>query len=707
MHHAYRVLFCILVLKSLWAAEPSWLSAKPGVELYVANTGQDSATGRAEHPAGNVGPFATLERARDEIRTLKAAGLPSGGVTVWVQAGIYELAKPIEFDERDAGSVGSPIIWRGSAGVVRLAASRAVLGLTPVTDKLLLARLSPIARGKVLQADLTSLGITDFGRMGGGFSLDGLPGLEVFADDVPLHPSRYPNMGFMTIADVLGGTTLEIGDLKGSKEGILRLADGRVDRWADEHDAYLHGYWSWDWADQRQRIVSINPDHGITLEQPWHEFGYRIKQYCYAFHLFSEIDEAGEWYLDRSSGMLYVWPPTGAKHLTVSVLPTVIQARDLAYTAFRGFTIEGARMTGVTLTRSSECAVIACTVRNHGSWGVRVEAGEHVSIMGCDISGTGDGGVSLDGGDRKKLMPSVHLAENNHIHHYARWNRVYRPGIALNGVGNQTRRNLIDHAPHQAISFAGNDHLIDGNEIHNVCEESNDAGVIYAWNDWAGRGNRISNNYIHNVYGFQGNGCMGIYLDDHFSSAVITGNLMVEVDRALWLGGGRDHVVEGNCFVNCTPAIGIDARGLTWQTEGKDELVKKLKAIPYTQEPWRSRYPILLTLLADEPMAPKGVVVRRNIGWGGLFNGVDEEAKPYVAMSDNLVDINPGFMNAANNDYRLNPASPAFKLGFQALHLEQMGLYKDSLRASWPVVHPVERLDRTSREVKQAGQTTK
>jgi len=39
--------------------------------------------------------------------------------------------------------------------------------------------------------------------------------------------------------------------------------------------------------------------------------------------------------------------------------------------------------------------------------------------------------------------------------------------------------NLIHHAPHQAIALQGNDHVIEFNEIHHVCEESNDAGAIY------------------------------------------------------------------------------------------------------------------------------------------------------------------------------------------------------------------------------------
>ena len=57
---------------------------------------------------------------------------------------------------------------------------------------------------------------------------------------------------------------------------------------------------------------------------------------------------------------------------------------------------------------------------------------------------------------------------------------MYSAGhLDLDGVGNRVAHNLIHHAPHQAIGFGGNDHVIEFNEIHNVCYESNDAGAIY------------------------------------------------------------------------------------------------------------------------------------------------------------------------------------------------------------------------------------
>ena len=46
----------------------------------------------------------------------------------------------------------------------------------------------------------------------------------------------------------------------------------------------------------------------------------------------------------------------------------------------------------------------------------------------------------------------------------------------------------------------------------------------------------------------------------------------------------------------------------------------------------------------------------------------------------------PLFVNAAQDDYRLKPDSPAFKLGFQPIPVEKIGPYQSELRASWPIV---------------------
>jgi hypothetical protein len=669
--------------------------ARASALLSLAAAGH-AATVRVDSPPEL--PSNVLAKAQEAARLLRTQQ-PNEAVEVILPPGTYLLDQPLHFGSEDSGTTQSPVLWRAEKpGTVRIVAGRLVKGFAPVTDAAVLERLAPEARDHVRVTDLRAQGITDYGTMSGGFGKDGSTGLEVFVDDQPTTIARYPNEGFIRIRELAGPTEARIRSTRGCKEGWFYAADERVKRWAGDAGAMLHGYWYWDWADLRQPIESIDPETGlIKLQPPYNGSGYRKNQYFYGFNLLSEIDEPGEWYLDRENGKLYIWPPADLSkaRVMVTLLPNLVVAEKVANVTFRGIIFEGSREHGIQLKDCQNVRFEACTIRNLGKWAVRVEGGATCALVGCDITATGDGGISLQGGDRKTLTPAKHLAENNHIHHYSRWNRMYRPAISLGGVGNIARHNLIHHAPHQAMNFSGNDQLIEFNEIHNVCEESNDAGAIYAWNDWSARGNVLRYNYFHHIYGHDNKGCMGVYLDDDFSSAHLYGNLFVQVPRASFIGGGQDSVFENNLYVDCYPAVHIDARGLGWRTYGYDELRKKLEKWPYKQPPWSTKYPELVDILDDEPMTPKGNIVRRNICIRGRWSSFEGKAKPYITVEDNIIlDENPGFPDMEKPGLGFPADSEIAKLGFQPIPISQIGLRPEPTRASWPVAHAVDAYER-------------
>ena len=655
-------------------------------DFHVATNGDDKNPGTQEKP------FATLERARDAVRALKKATPKLERVTnVIVHGGAYELKQPLELTAEDSGTPEAPIVYQAARGEeVRIVGGRTVKDWKPVTDAAVLNRLDPAARGKVMQADLKALGITDFGEMGGGFGLKGSPGIELFFQDQPTTLARYPNTGFMRIAEVLGETSREVRGTKGCVEGRFTTGDKRVERWGNEKDAWVLGYWFWDWAEQRQRIESIDAAKlSLNLRPPFHGYGYRKGQWFYGFNLLCELDSPGEWYLDRETCLLYFWPPAPIDkgRAVVTVLPALVTMKETSHVTFRGFTFEAARGLGIRITGGRSCTIAACTLRNLGQHAIGAYGTGH-RVIGCDIYGTGDGGISIGGGDRKSLTAAGIVVENNHIHDYSRWNRMYRSGIAIDGVGQRVRHNLIHSAPHIAISWGGNDQIIEFNEIHSVCRESNDAGAIYCGYNWGMRGNVLQHNYLHDLYGHEGRGCVGIYLDDQFSSARIFGNVFFRVTRAAFIGGGRDSTIENNLFIECSPAIHVDARGLGWAASAQERLTRELKLMPYQSEPWKSRYPELTGLLEDpEPMAPKGNLIARNIQWKGKWDDIERKAYPYLTFQHNMLDIDPKFVDAATHNFQLQDDSPAFKIGFQKIPMEKIGLYQDELRATWPVHH--------------------
>jgi hypothetical protein len=657
-----------------------------GAELTVSPQGSD------DHPGTEAQPFATLERARDAIRSLKAKGpLPEGGVTVEVRGGAYQLEKPLELTEADGGTSNAPVVYHSRKGEeVRLVGGRIVTGWTRVSDAAALARLDASARTNVWQADLKALGVTDLGQMKSDSDwTSSSPGLELFFNDQPMTLARWPNETTVKVGELKVQDGHVIHGAKGSKVGTFTYEGDRPKRWAGEKDVMLHGYWFWDWADQRYRVEAIDTEQRIiTLPaKPQHAFGFRKGQWYYAFNLLCELDRPGEWFLDRETGVLYFWPPVSEPaggQAIVSVLPGLVKLDKTRFVTVRGFTLEGCRGTAVTVSGGSDNQVLGCVIRNVGGNAVSASGLRH-RVAGCDIYQTAQGGINLTGGDRKTLSPGGLVAENNHIHHYSRWKPVYRAGIRLDGVGNRAAHNLIHDAPHMAIGFSGNDHVIEYNELHHVVTHSNDAGAMYCGRDWAARGHEIRYNYLHDITGYEGKGCVGVYLDDQFSSAHIFGNVFYRVTRAAFVGGGDDTVIENNIFVDCNPAVHIDARGLGWQSEFHVTLAQQLEVLPFREEPWRSRYPQLLTILDDpDRSAPKGNVVARNIQWKGKWDGIEKKANPYVIFQYNLLDLDPKFVDEKALDFRLKDDSPAFKVGFQKIPVEKIGLYQDDTRASWP-----------------------
>ena len=669
------------------------------VKLYVAPNGNDAWSGQSATAKAPSGPLATFAGARDAVRKLKAAGQLPQGAVIEFAAGVYEASAPVEFTADDSGADNAPIIYTARPGAeVRLIGGKEVTNFKPVTDKQVLLRLDPASDGKVLQADLKALGVTDFGDVVASGKR-----LEVFFQDKPMTLSRWPNTGFTRIVDVVGGAPHKIHGIPGDKIGKFTYDGDRPSRWLGEKDPWVEGYWFWDWADQRQKIESIDTEKKvIALQPPYHTYGYRKNQWYYAFNMLSELDQPGEWYLDRETGILYFWPPADIKQgkTLVSISPRVISTNNTANVTFRGFTIEATRDTAVVINGANHTNVAACTIRNTGGSAVSL-SGKDSSVTGCDVYETANGGIHLTGGDRKTLTPANLVADDNHVHDYARWNRVYNPGITAQGVGNRISHNLIDNAPHMAIGFGGNNHVIEFNEIHSVCYESNDAGAIYTGRNWSMAGTVIRNNYLHHINGFEGRGCVGVYLDDQFGSTNIVGNLFFNVTRAAMVGGGRNCNIDNNVFVDCNPSTHVDSRGLGWAASGNPGMVSSLTDLPYKESPWKDQYPWLVTLLDDEPMAPKYNVISRNIAVGGRWGDFDGKAKPYVTFTDNILDQTPEALFAtpqkfANpdatpqaTDFTLRPDCVAFKVGFKALPLAKMGLYQSPDRASWPVLSTV------------------
>lgn len=657
--------------------------------LFVAPAplGDDARAGRlASAPSDRSdGPLATLEAARDRIRAARASGELPPGVPVVVELadGDHLRSAVFELGPEDGGAPDAPVIYRArdsrnsrGARPARILGGRSIT-FRPTTDPTALAILPEESRGKVLEADLRAQGIEDFGSLsirGMGQPTRPAP-LELFLNGRAMPIAQWPNEGWARIADV-----------PPDQESAPRfLFDGdRPVRWGDHAgDLWLHGYWFWDWADSYVRVTALDPGSREIRTETAGVYGYKKGARYRALNLLAEIDAPGEWQLDRSTGMLRFLPPRSLDHAEtiVSVLDSALVVRGASHVRFEGLKFEAYRGLAAKVEGGESVAFVDCEFRCIGGTAVSLEGRGHV-LAASEIAETGEGGATIAGGDRATLTPGDVLVTNCDIHDLGRWCRTYYPGIGVNGVGNRITHNHIHDMPHTAILLGGNEHRIACNRIERVCMETSDAGAFYMGRDWTQRGNAVVFNHFRDL----GRGdVQAIYLDDWASATLVFGNLVVRGGRGVLVGGGRDNRILNNVFIDCAPAIHVDARGLGWAKNYFDgttpTLFERLDAVPYREALWSERYPELLTLFGDDPAHPKNNVIERNVSSGGRWldlplDGLDPAI---VKAKDNWVESesgDAGFVDPAAKDGRLRPDAPARATGFRSLPLRAMGRYE-------------------------------
>ncbi|MFC3801678.1 carbohydrate-binding protein [Cohnella sp. GCM10012308] len=673
----------LLISATIQTAGKARADEPVGAALYVSAAGSDT------NPGTEAAPFATIERAREEIRSLKLGDdLPAGGVTVYLRGGVYARSETFALGEQDSGTASSPIVYAAYPDEeVRFTGSATLDGddYRVVSDPAVLARLPSSVHGSVYEYDLAGAGISNYGSLQQyGFHMPEVdPPAELFYEDEPMTLSRWPNSGY-----VLTGTVTDPGaEGPPARGAVFAYADERPEQWSDPSDVWMYGYWYWDWADGNMKIDAIDAaNNRITTESPTY-FSVRGGQRYYYYNVLEELDSPGEWYLDRGAGKLYFYPPAtlSGEATELSLLDEPLVSMDeVDYVTFQGITFENARNLAVRIEGGSYSGVADCVLRNLGNIAVSIQGGYRNGVSGSLIYNTGRGGILLEGGDRDTLGAGELYASDNEIHDYSRVQATYSPAIELRGAGNRAEHNQIYNAPHLAILIHGNNHVIEYNDIHDVLQETDDAGAIYMGMDWTEQGNVIRFNYLHDLPR------IGVYLDDLASGTLVYGNVFARVDQGMLLGGGRDNTVVNNMLIDGNSSFLIDDRGLGWQhiaCEAGGVLRTKLAEVPYDQEPWTSRYPNLAGVLTDNPCSPMSNTVRQNVFYRTPDLSAASAAVELGSIDGNWqTSTNPGFEDESGGNYALTAGAAVFTAipGFKPIPFEAIGPRPDGAPASDP-----------------------
>jgi hypothetical protein len=710
---------CLFALASLCPV----FSGEVAVVCWVSPDGRDDAAGTRE------APFATLERARDEIRARRAAGtLPTGGAEVRLTKGRHVRTAPFVLAAADSGTDAAPVVYRGDPGAeVRLSGGVLLTGSKPVSDARIRSRLPAVSRDKVVAYDLAAAGVRDWGdfrwnyehaiqmRVARSYNQGeatvgsyapppddtsaGRP--DLFADDRPMTVARGPERDedLLKIAKLLGPPDKTVRGTVKSSEGRFIYAGDYPARWQGEADPHVCGSWSCDWVDQHHRVEMLDaPSREMRVSQPYIQWGYRAGQWFYGFNMLCELDKPGEWMIDRPSGLLVFWPPEGAKKVEISVASRLVEMDGVAHVSFEDLVFEASRRSAVSMTNCVSCRVARSEIRNVGQYAVLIQDGADCGVDACDLHDLGAGGVFLIGGDRKKLTPSRHYVTNSKIHDFGLWHRMYRPAVWMTGVGQRVAHNHIWNAPHSAIQFFGNDLLIEYNEVDHVCRSSNDCGIFYTGRNATLRGCVIRHNYLHHVLGFGGRHCRGIYLDDGYGSATIEGNAFWKITWPVFLGGAMQNTIVNNIFIDCPGAVFVDDRGTGWQKPHIDQRIAEFQkcgtqyGIPLTKPPYSTRYPELAEYVKGDWHTPFGNRVERNVFWKGdasflrqvgdgkepddgwwLTRHLRKMPKEEFVVTNNLVNVDPKCVDFAAGNLRLREDSPAWQIGFKPIPFDEIG----------------------------------
>ncbi len=688
MKNLYKVLFTVNIIIYVWSFVTPSLILSQSLTYYVSKQGSDSNDGSMERP------FATIQKGIDTVKRLKIAN-----AKILIRKGMYEINSSILIREIENGLILSSF----PEEKVIIVGGRRIKGFKPVNKEIkLFDKIKKEVREKIYYIDLKKLGINKYGKiMPRGFKFPITPsGAILYFNDNPMNIARWPDDGWVKTGKI---------PKKLEKTGFKYIGR-RPEHWHNTGDIWMYGFWYWDWADAYLKIEKIDTlNKEIIVSNPQSPYFYNENRRYYVFNLIEELDFPGEWYLDRKTGILYFYPPDNLKNseIFISLLKEpVLKIEDSRGIKVRNIIFSYSNGAGIIINGGSNNKIEKCTLKNLGTVGISIgdinantkiyknplyngNAGINNGVSNCTIYNCGEGGIVLGGGDRKKLIHGNNFVLNTLIYKTSERVKTYRGGIYMYGVGNIISHNEIYDLPHTAIFFWGNNHIIEFNNIHNVCKETVDAGALYIGRDWTQRGHIIRYNYIHNLRKIKAKGnftdIMGIYLDDFSSGIKVYGNIFYRAGRNILIGGGRDNTIKNNIFIEGEPAIHIDARGIDWASfyfKNKEEsiLLKRFKLVNADTPPYSEQYPELKKLLKDKPYLPKNNCISNNVFCGGKrIEFIDKASVEMVCLKNNLVLEKCDFYKITGNNIFINYKKIHTDKNFKEIPSNKIGIISNFL----------------------------
>jgi len=510
---------------------------------YVSPAGDDAGPGT---PAA---PWQTIAHARDAIAPLIARGL-TDDLEVVLQAGTYELSAPLAFGPADGGTLEHSVRYVAAPGaVVRISGGRAITGWTEAQDGLWEALVPGVAGGDWYPEHLVVDGRAAT-RARTPKAADEAPYLQIAGQELEVEARRLHLTLPAGIVQDLGNPT-----------DIEMLAQG-------------------NWAINRMRVQALDPAAGTAsflLPAPdpsklaWNWPG--PGRWFYLENAREFLDEPGEWYLDRATGVLTYYPLPGQDMSTAAAVAPrsvhLLQVQGTAERPVRNLHFDGIgfehsawplpegnyhgiqachHATGgevnwavvpcaLTFEYAEGCSVLGGAVAHCEAGGIELRRGcTDCVIEGNEITDIGGNGVMIGGPDDEAEAPQRNRASNNRVHNCGA--RFFGAIGIWNGFAAGTRitHNLVFDLPYSGISVgwvwaaqasACKENLIADNHIHHCMGKLCDGGGIYTLG--LQPGTVIARNLIHDIYRStyaQGAPNNGMFIDEGSTGFLFEGNVV-------------------------------------------------------------------------------------------------------------------------------------------------------------------------------------
>jgi hypothetical protein len=381
----------------------------------------------------------------------------------------------------------------------------------------------------------------------------------------------------------------------------------------------------------------------------------------------------------------------------------------------------------VFLEGAEDCSIESCFFDAVGGNAVFVNNyNRRIRVYGNKFTEAGDSAICLVGTKNRcigsnKAFPAENAICNNLIHSCGVFGKQIAGVFSSISQKNTISHNLIYRMPRAGICINdgwGGGHVIEFNKVYDTMRETNDHGSISAWGrdmGWCSRQSHdptvshsrgplddekfttiIRNNWVreYDIVEF------GINLDDGCTNYHIYNNLTLGVGIKLREGDYR--TVENNIMIHP-----IEPATLQIACEENHDVYARNIIVATAKRPRpRIRFPVDKHKTPGPGGKPGDIYVHywwpmkgrmaKELDYNVFFSDVGAffatvnpraaraapdrytlEQWQALGYDQHSVFADPMFVDAANGDYHVKPASPALKLGFKNFDVSSAGLLPD------------------------------